>query len=156
MTTRDPKNAVVANVASAPTPRAGSPNVVPASSPSTIAANGAPASAPRIGSASAMAAMATPNTDTVSATTPPSLSIAEATGPTNTTADARAVFDAFRDPALTRALIERIHALAGDRPINLMEVCGTHTVSIGRYGFRSIMPANLHLLSGPGLSLIHI
>ncbi|MFR3878004.1 MAG: hypothetical protein ACLTYW_07475 [Collinsella sp.] len=21
-----------------------------------------------------------------------------------------------------------------------MEVCGTHTVSIGRYGFRSIMP----------------
>ena len=25
----------------------------------------------------------------------------------------------------------------GDREINLMEVCGTHTVSIGRYGFRS-------------------
>ena len=31
-----------------------------------------------------------------------------------------------------------------------MEVCGTHTVSIGRYGFRSIMPAGLKLLSGPG------
>ena len=30
------------------------------------------------------------------------------------------------------------------------EVCGTHTVSIGRYGFRSIMPAGLKLLSGPG------
>lgn len=152
MTTRDPKNAVAANVASAPTPRAGSPNVVPASSPSTITANVAPASNPRAGNASAIAAVATPNsnTGTVSATAPSSLSIAEATGPTNTTADARAVFDAFRDPALTRALIERIHALAGDRPINLMEVCGTHTVSIGRYGFRSIMPANLHLLSGPG------
>ena len=38
----------------------------------------------------------------------------------------------------------------GDREINLMEVCGTHTVSIGRYGFRSILPAGLHLLSGPG------
>lgn len=59
-------------------------------------------------------------------------------------------FSAFRDPKLARELIARIHELAGDREINLMEVCGTHTVSIGRYGFRSIMPAGLHLLSGPG------
>ena len=59
-------------------------------------------------------------------------------------------FAAFRDPALARELISRIHRLTGDRQINLMEVCGTHTVSIGRYGFRSIMPAGLKLLSGPG------
>lgn len=59
-------------------------------------------------------------------------------------------FSAFRDPRLARELIERIHELVGDRTINLMEVCGTHTVSIGRYGFRSIMPAGLKLLSGPG------
>ena len=59
-------------------------------------------------------------------------------------------FSAFRDPKLARELIERIHELVGDRTINLMEVCGTHTVSIGRYGFRSIMPAGLKLLSGPG------
>ena len=59
-------------------------------------------------------------------------------------------FSAFRNPKLARELIARIHELAGDRQINLMEVCGTHTVSIGRYGFRSIMPAGLHLLSGPG------
>lgn len=59
-------------------------------------------------------------------------------------------FSAFRDPSLARELIARIHELAGDRQINLMEVCGTHTVSIGRYGFRSIMPDGLHLLSGPG------
>ena len=59
-------------------------------------------------------------------------------------------FSAFRDPKLARELIERIHELVGDRAINLMEVCGTHTVSIGRYGFRSIMPAGLKLLSGPG------
>lgn len=58
-------------------------------------------------------------------------------------------FSAFRDPRLARELIERIHELVGDRTINLMEVCGTHTVSIGRYGFRSIMPAGLKLLSGP-------
>lgn len=59
-------------------------------------------------------------------------------------------FSAFRDSKLARELIERIHELVGDRAINLMEVCGTHTVSIGRYGFRSIMPAGLKLLSGPG------
>ncbi len=59
-------------------------------------------------------------------------------------------FSAFRDPKLARELIDRIHELVGDRSINLMEVCGTHTVSIGRYGFRSIMPAGLKLLSGPG------
>lgn len=59
-------------------------------------------------------------------------------------------FSAYRDPKLARELIGRIHELAGDRQINLMEVCGTHTVSIGRYGFRSIMPAGLRLLSGPG------
>ena len=59
-------------------------------------------------------------------------------------------FSAFRDPGLARELIDRIHELVGSRSINLMEVCGTHTVSIGRYGFRSIMPAGLKLLSGPG------
>lgn len=59
-------------------------------------------------------------------------------------------FSAFRDPKLARELIERIRQAAAGRSINLMEVCGTHTMSIGRYGFRSIMPKGLHLLSGPG------
>jgi hydrogenase expression/formation protein HypD len=36
------------------------------------------------------------------------------------------------------------------RQINIMEVCGTHTVSIFRSGIRSILPKNLKLLSGPG------
>lgn len=36
------------------------------------------------------------------------------------------------------------------RQINVMEVCGTHTVSIFRNGIRSILPRNLKLLSGPG------
>jgi len=36
------------------------------------------------------------------------------------------------------------------RPITIMEVCGTHTVSIFRNGIRSILPAQLKLLSGPG------
>lgn len=36
------------------------------------------------------------------------------------------------------------------RQIHIMEVCGTHTVSIFRNGIRSILPGNLKLLSGPG------
>lgn len=34
--------------------------------------------------------------------------------------------------------------------INLMEVCGTHTMSVAKSGIRSMLPENLHLLSGPG------
>ena len=37
-----------------------------------------------------------------------------------------------------------------DRPITIMEVCGTHTVSIFRSGIRSILPEQVKLLSGPG------
>jgi len=36
------------------------------------------------------------------------------------------------------------------RVINIMEVCGTHTVSIFRNGIRSTLPAGIKLLSGPG------
>jgi len=34
--------------------------------------------------------------------------------------------------------------------INLMEVCGTHTMAIGRSGMRDLLPETFHLLSGPG------
>lgn len=36
------------------------------------------------------------------------------------------------------------------RPIRLMEVCGTHTVSIFRAGLRQLLPQNVELVSGPG------
>ncbi len=36
------------------------------------------------------------------------------------------------------------------RQINIMEVCGTHTVSIFRNGIKSILPKGIKLLSGPG------
>lgn len=35
-------------------------------------------------------------------------------------------------------------------PLNLMEVCGTHTVNACRSGVHSLMPANVRLISGPG------
>jgi hydrogenase expression/formation protein HypD len=56
-------------------------------------------------------------------------------------------------------MLERIHraqltidrACRGlGRQINIMEVCGTHTVAIFRHGIRSVLPENLRLLSGPG------
>jgi hydrogenase expression/formation protein HypD len=62
------------------------------------------------------------------------------------------LLDSFRDPKLARellAVIERLAAQIKD-PINLMEVCGTHTVAIARSGFRSVLPKNIRLLSGPG------
>ena len=36
------------------------------------------------------------------------------------------------------------------RDVTVMEVCGTHTVSIFRHGIRSLLPDNLRLVSGPG------
>src|SRR3972149_7982737 len=36
------------------------------------------------------------------------------------------------------------------RQINVMEVCGTHTVAIFRSGIKSVLPERLKLLSGPG------
>ena len=35
-------------------------------------------------------------------------------------------------------------------PMKLMEVCGTHTVSICRYGIRDLLPDTITLSSGPG------
>jgi hydrogenase expression/formation protein HypD len=36
------------------------------------------------------------------------------------------------------------------RLVQVMEVCGTHTVALFRHGIRSLLPKNLKLLSGPG------
>lgn len=37
-----------------------------------------------------------------------------------------------------------------NNPVSIMEVCGTHTMSIFRYGIRSLLPQKITLLSGPG------
>lgn len=34
--------------------------------------------------------------------------------------------------------------------INIMEVCGTHTMAISRYGLRQLIPETINLISGPG------
>ncbi len=49
-------------------------------------------------------------------------------------------------------MLEELHKLAKaiDRPLKLMEVCGTHTVEIFRHGIRDVIPKSITLLSGPG------
>jgi len=60
--------------------------------------------------------------------------------------------ESYRSPELSRRLAARIAVLAREagREIAIMEVCGTHTMSIARCGLRSLLPANIRLLSGPG------
>jgi hydrogenase expression/formation protein HypD len=60
------------------------------------------------------------------------------------------VSDPVRDQV--ESLRAELHACCGRlaRRIQIMEVCGTHTVSIFRSGLRSLLPANLRLISGPG------
>jgi len=57
--------------------------------------------------------------------------------------------DEFRDKEIAAGLIHKIQETSS-RPIQLMEVCGTHTVSIFRYGIRGILPEQIRLISGPG------
>lgn len=46
---------------------------------------------------------------------------------------------------------QRIGEVAGRiERAQIMEVCGTHTVSLFRSGVRSMLPANVRLISGPG------
>lgn len=48
------------------------------------------------------------------------------------------------------ALFTREIARLTGRPVRLMEVCGTHTVAIFKAGIRSMLPAQIELVSGPG------
>ena len=55
----------------------------------------------------------------------------------------------YRDGGLSRSIAEKIRRTSR-RAVRLMEVCGTHTVSIFRSGIRSVLPETISLLSGPG------
>jgi hypothetical protein len=54
--------------------------------------------------------------------------------------------------ALAASRLQEIRRLAESlgREVRIMEVCGTHTVSIRQAGLRSLLPQNVRLLSGPG------
>jgi hydrogenase expression/formation protein HypD len=56
------------------------------------------------------------------------------------------------EPGTGVSYASRIQDLAQviGRPVRLMEVCGTHTMVAFRSGLRSLLPANVALISGPG------
>jgi len=60
--------------------------------------------------------------------------------------------DEFRDRSLVQNMARNIRRMAEKlkAPVNFMEVCGTHTMSIYQYGIRSLLPDNVRLVSGPG------
>lgn len=60
--------------------------------------------------------------------------------------------DEYRDRELVQGLAAAIarEAACLPEPIRLMEVCGTHTMSIAQYGLKSLLPPQVCLVSGPG------
>lgn len=57
--------------------------------------------------------------------------------------------EAFRSLDVTAPLVAEITRNL-QRPVRIMEVCGTHTMAIFRHGIRSLLPEKITLLSGPG------
>lgn len=58
--------------------------------------------------------------------------------------------DAYRDPKKCRRLAAMINAEARRQAYCLMEVCGTHTAAIHKFGIRQMLTQKIRLISGPG------
>lgn len=56
----------------------------------------------------------------------------------------------FRDSNIVKSLANKLNKLDLSKKVNFMEVCGTHTMSIYRYGIKSLLPPFIKLISGPG------
>lgn len=54
----------------------------------------------------------------------------------------------FRQPQLIGKIIEELQDFR--QPVKFMEVCGSHTMAIGHWGIRKLLPQNIKLISGPG------
>ncbi|HHT9130024.1 MAG TPA: hydrogenase formation protein HypD [Candidatus Brocadiaceae bacterium] len=57
--------------------------------------------------------------------------------------------DEFRQKDAAQAILKKIHEISR-RKANIMEICGTHTHTISKYGIRNSLPPNIRLISGPG------
>jgi len=62
--------------------------------------------------------------------------------------------DDFKNPDAAHTIEKKIKGLAALLPygktVNIMEVCGSHTMAIARYAICNILPKNINLVSGPG------
>ncbi len=57
--------------------------------------------------------------------------------------------DEYRDREMVQSLCRQLDKTV-KQPVRIMEVCGTHTMSIFRHGIREMLPAPVRLISGPG------
>ena len=57
--------------------------------------------------------------------------------------------DEYRKKELILSVAEKLRTVS-KKEIVLMEVCGGHTMAIHRFGLNSLLPPNIHLISGPG------
>ncbi len=55
----------------------------------------------------------------------------------------------YKDKARVLSLVDEVKKNI-QKPVRLMEVCGTHTQSFFKYGLKSLLPKELDLVSGPG------
>jgi len=55
----------------------------------------------------------------------------------------------FRDKDLVHDLARRLQSMSPE-PATIMEVCGTHTMSVARFGLKMLLPPGVKLISGPG------
>lgn len=57
--------------------------------------------------------------------------------------------DEFRRKEAAQGILKKIHEISGKKA-HIMEICGTHTHTISRYGIRNALPPHIRLISGPG------
>ncbi len=55
----------------------------------------------------------------------------------------------YRDKELLQKLSRQLHQIS-NRELTIMEVCGSHTMSIHRFGIHQFLPPTITLVSGPG------
>lgn len=60
------------------------------------------------------------------------------------------MIDGFRDADICKSLLKQIEKEAVKDLYRFMEVCGSHTMAIAKFGIKSILPTNIDLVSGPG------
>jgi len=57
----------------------------------------------------------------------------------------------FRDAALAKRVTEKMHKIAPkESTVKICHVCGTHEWTITHFGLRSLLPATVEVIAGPG------
>ncbi|MCD6591054.1 MAG: hydrogenase formation protein HypD [Candidatus Aenigmarchaeota archaeon] len=56
----------------------------------------------------------------------------------------------LRDRRDVEKILKKIEKINPSYDITIMEVCGSHSQTISKFALRSLLPKNIHLISGPG------